>query len=359
MESMVELFGGVYRGKRVFITGHTGFKGSWLALWLQRLGAVTRGFSIDIPTTPSHHALLNPEDSGEFGDIRDFAKLKNEIERFRPHVVFHLAAQPLVCCSYENPLETLTTNIIGTANLLEALRGMEGVEAVLNITSDKCYKNSQDGAAFKECDPLGGDDIYSASKACSEIITNSYKKSFLHKLPLITCRAGNVIGGGDWAANRLFCDIARAYEQKKPLKIKNPGFSRPWQFVLEPLAGYLRAGELLIKGDSSLSSAYNFGTLERSWKVREIAALACTKLGVEYEFTQGSYDEARLLALDCSRAKEELGFTHILDTKEAVEMSAAWYEEYYKKSRVISSAQLEDYVAKAKAKGAIWSGRGD
>ena len=258
MENMVgmeKLFGGIYKKRRGLITGNTGFKGSWLGLWLYELGAIVHGLSLEPKTNPNHYTLANYKIETDLIDITDFEKVKKSVDTFYPEIIFHLAAQPLVEYSYNNPLETFNTNIIGTANLLEASKNNNSLKAIVIVTSDKCYENREWIWSYREFDPLGGYDPYSASKACSEIIISSYRNSFFnideyhksHNILIASARAGNVIGGGDWSEDRLIPDIVRAASCNKTVIIRSPNALRPWQHVLEPLSGYLLIGQKLLE----------------------------------------------------------------------------------------------------------------
>ena len=257
------MFGGVYRNKRVLVTGHTGFKGSWLCKWLNHLGAEVFGYSLNPSTEPNHFDLSNPKVNSHINNIQDLNSVKDFIAKSEPEIIFHLAAQPLVIKSYKEPLETFSTNIIGTANILEAARYVDTVKAVIIITTDKCYKNKECIYGYRETDELGGYDPYSASKACTELVTESYKNSFFNEdnsgLLIASARAGNVLGGGDWTSNRIFKDIAIAASEKEKLILRNPESIRPWQHVLEPLSGYLLLGQLLFQNRKEFAEPWNFG----------------------------------------------------------------------------------------------------
>ena len=251
---MQNLFGGIYKDKTVLVTGHTGFKGSWLAYWLSRMGAKVVGYSLEAPTQPNHIALLRMDMVSVTGDIRDMEKLDAAFQTHQPEIVFHLAAQPLVRRSYEDPVETYETNVMGTLKVFEACR-KHAVKAIVNITSDKAYENKEWVWGYRENDPMGGYDPYSASKGCADLLANSYRSSFFnpetykktHRTLLASCRAGNVIGGGDWAKDRLMTDIMLSVSQGKKVNIRNPHATRPWQHVLEPLSGYLHVGQKLLE----------------------------------------------------------------------------------------------------------------
>ena len=290
------MFGGVYRNKRVLVTGHTGFKGSWLCKWLNHLGAEVFGYSLNPSTEPNHFDLSNPKVNSQINNIQDFNSVRDFIIKSEPEIIFHLAAQPLVIKSYKEPLETFTTNVIGTANILEAVRYIDTVKAVIIITTDKCYKNKECIYGYRETDELGGYDPYSASKACTELVTESYKNSFFNEdntgLLIASARAGNVLGGGDWTSNRIFKDIAIAASEKEKLILRNPESIRPWQHVLEPLSGYLLLGQLLFQNRKEFAEPWNFGpSYNSNITVRELvnivkkvytSYLPCGRGAVEY-----------------------------------------------------------------------------
>ena len=330
--------GHAYSGRSVFLTGHTGFKGAWLAEWLLSLGAEVTGYSFDIPTTPSLFEGLGLASRLHDlrGDVRELGSLSKAMSEAKPAIVFHLAAQALVRESYDDPIRTFATNVMGTANVLEAARYVDSVKAVVVVTTDKVYENEDQGRAFKESDPLGGHDPYSASKAGAEIVFSSYTRSFLRGsfLHAASARAGNVIGGGDWAADRLVPDCVRAWLKSEKVLVRNPASVRPWQHVLEPLSGYLLIGQRLLERPERVSGeAFNFGpggeatrtTLElvnemqRAWP------------GADHEvrpLTDGKR-EAALLSLDPSKAKQELGWKPRLDFT----ATAAWTAEWYRAAR--------------------------
>jgi len=327
-----------WRGRRVFLTGHTGFKGGWLATWLLSVGARVTGYALAPGTEPSffERCDLAWRLGSEIADIRNRARLLAAMEMSRPEVVFHLAAQPLVRRSYEVPALTFETNVIGTVNLLEAVRALSSVRAVVIVTSDKCYQNREWPWAYREEDSLGGRDPYSASKACTEIVAEAYGRSFLQSgcrdVGFATTRAGNVIGGGDWSADRLVPDAIRALQAEIPLVVRNPSSIRPWQHVLEPLAGYLVLAERLYEDGGRFSGAYNFGPGEDgAITTSEIADLAIRLWG------SGSWQaampreeaphEARYLRLDAGKARQILGWRPRLNVAQALELTVAWYRE--------------------------------
>jgi len=342
-----------WENKRVLITGHTGFKGSWLTLCLSLLGAKVKGYSLKPKTNDDHFVVAKIDKlcSSVTGDIRDFEKLKKEIKNFKPEIIFHLAAQSLVQQSYYKPLETYSTNIIGTVNLLEILRECEFVKVLINVTSDKCYKNIGKLKRYKETDPLGGNDPYSSSKSCSEIITEAYRKSFFnnHEIQISTVRAGNVIGGGDWAEYRLIPDIMRAFVKRKEIVLRNPDSIRPWQYVLEPLSGYLL---LASKMDKKFDGAWNFGPKEKKLiNVRTIAKTITTILGkgtIKELRDPGIFREENILMLDSSKSVKLLGWRPKLSVLDAIKWTTNWYYEYFRTPKDIVSysiKQINEYFS--------------
>lgn len=321
--------------KKVLITGHSGFKGSWLALWLSILGAKVTGVSLPPVTIPNLCSLIQLNDliDEHFIDIRDAEALSQVVNKTSPDIVFHLAAQPLVRASYRNPLETFSTNIMGTANLLDSLRGHNSVKVAVLITTDKVYKNQEWEYPYRENDTLGGYDPYSASKAASEIIAASYRDAFLtdQGVALATTRAGNVIGGGDWSEDRLIPDAVRAWESKIPLQIRSPFSVRPWQHVLEPLSGYLVLAEQLWQ-DKNLAGAYNFGPeTNTSATVKEVIKHANKYYGrgeVIFDEKHDGPHEAGLLSLDISKAKSVLGVKPLWTLSETIDQTMDWYLQF-------------------------------
>lgn len=342
---------GFWRGRRVFITGHTGFKGSWLTIWLRKLGADVYGFSLpEPPSTPSHFELLKPDCHSVFGDIRDSAALEKALRESSPEIVFHLAAQPIVRLSYLAPVETFSINLMGTLNLFEACRKTPSVKAIVNITTDKCYENIETDKAYQEGDPLGGHDPYSSSKACSEILSSCYRKSFFNStgILLATCRAGNVIGGGDWAKDRLVPDIMRATAKREEAIIRNPSSIRPWQHVLDPLCGYIMLGKKLLDGNAKSATAWNFGpALEDCLTVQQIAR-KIAKLWKKVKCTEAnsvnqSLHEAKILKLDCRKAQNELGWKSIWNSAKAIEKTVEWYRNFYELNTLKTLEDIEVY----------------
>lgn len=325
-----------WKGRRVFLTGHTGFKGSWLSLWLQDLGACLTGLSLSPPTNPSLFDVAGVEKgmTSLIGDIRDFPTVKQAISTARPEIVIHMAAQPLVRYSYTHPVETYSTNVMGTVHVLEAARQTPSVQAIINVTSDKCYENREWVWGYRENEPMGGVDPYSSSKGCSELVTNAYRRSFMEHshIALASARAGNVIGGGDWANDRLIPDILRAIEQGKPVRIRSPQAIRPWQHVLEPLSGYLLLAERLVKEGNVWSEGWNFGPSEDdarpvSWIAAKLTEMWGDSACWESDFTNHPH-EATFLRLDCSKAHAILGWHPRWTLAEALKAIIEWHRTY-------------------------------
>ncbi len=330
-----------WRGHRVFLTGHTGFKGGWLALWLATLGAHVRGYALDPCTEPNLFTIARVANTLEDirGDIRDRGKLESSMTEFAPQVVFHLAAQPLVRESYADPLGTYATNVMGTAYVLEAVRKTPSVGAVVCVTTDKCYENREWVWPYRETDPLGGFDPYSSSKACAEIVSAAYRKSFFpvdslsqHGVALATARAGNVIGGGDWSADRLIPDLIRGFVNHQPASIRRPKAVRPWQHVLGPLHGYILLAEQLLAQKTEFATAFNFGpSNDDAWTVEDIATRVSALWGNGAGWTlhaDPGMHEAGCLKLDASKAYTELKWKPALEIEEALNWLVAWYRAW-------------------------------
>ncbi|MSN24630.1 MAG: CDP-glucose 4,6-dehydratase [Geobacter sp.] len=326
-----------WRGKKIFLTGHTGFKGSWLCLWLNSLGAQVTGYALEPPTDPSLFGLARIDElvTSVIADVRDGERLAFEMAKAAPDIVIHMAAQPLVRDSYKIPVETYTTNVMGTVNLLEAVRRTPGVQAVLNVTTDKVYENREWPWGYRENEPFGGYDPYSNSKACSELVTAAYRSSYFnpaeydrHGVALATARAGNVIGGGDWAGDRLIPDILRSILAGEPVLIRNPQAIRPWQHVLEPLSGYLLLIQKLCEDGSSYAGGWNFGPAEDDVRpVEWLASRICQLWGDQaaYIIDDGKHPhEAHYLKLDCSKARAELGWRPKWNLEKTLESIVAW-----------------------------------
>jgi len=325
-----------WRGKRVLLTGHTGFKGGWLSLWLQAMGASVRGLSLAPASDPNLFTAANVGQHMEHQvqDIRDFEATAHSISAHRPEIVFHLAAQPLVRLSYQEPVATYATNVMGTVHVLEACRQAGSVKAVLNVTTDKCYENMSWCWGYREGDPLGGHDPYSNSKACAELATDSYRRAFLSEIDLATAtaRAGNVIGGGDWADDRLVPDCLRALERGMPVRIRYPKATRPWQHVLEPLSGYLVLAERLYEGGGAYAEPWNFGPQEESvLSVQQIVEKLCGLWGGNASWsleTGEHFHEATQLKLDISKAKSRLGWRPRWTINTALEKVVEWHQAW-------------------------------
>lgn len=326
-----------WQGKRVFLTGHTGFKGSWLSLWLQSLGVQLTGFALPAPTQPSlfEEACVGDGMYSVIGDIRDLSSLQQALLAVKPEIVIHMAAQPLVRYSYQNPVETYATNVMGTVHLLEAVRNTPGVKAVVNITTDKCYENREWIWGYRENEQMGGYDPYSNSKGCAELVSAAYRSSFFHAnsyeqhgVALATARAGNVIGGGDWAQDRLIPDILSAFELGKCVDIRNPDAVRPWQHVLEPLRGYLTLAELLFAHGPNFAEAWNFGPHDEDakpvgWIVEQMAALWGS--GAQWQIDTAVHPhEACYLKLDTANARGRLGWRPALRLNDALSLIIDW-----------------------------------
>ena len=344
-----------WRGRSVFLTGHTGFKGGWLAHWLCELGAKVHGYSMEPPTPTNFFTeakVMARVETSSIGNILDLDSLRTALKASNAEIVFHLAAQPLVRRSYKEPVETLTTNIIGTANVLDACRSVESVTAIVNVTSDKCYENQEWFWPHREIDPLGGYDPYSASKACAEIVTGAYRSSFFAErgLQLASARAGNVIGGGDWAAGRLIPDFLRAFDSGEVLKIRSPDAVRPWQHVLEPLCGYLTLAENLYTAQGCYADAWNFGPSDGdsrsvSWIVKEL----CDRTGGGQYSTDRHEQphEANVLSLDSSKAKAVLGWAPRWGLETALSKTLEWHKAWRSKADMaeFTCRQIQAYIS--------------
>ncbi|MDX4026194.1 CDP-glucose 4,6-dehydratase [Aliarcobacter skirrowii] len=364
---MTSLFSGIYKDKTVLVTGHTGFKGSWLCFWLKQMGAKVVGYSLEAPTNPNHIELLDLDIISIIGDIRDLDKLNQVFSEYKPDIVFHLAAQPLVRLSYENPIETYETNVIGTLKVFEASR-INNVKAIVNITSDKAYENKEWIWGYRENDPMGGYDPYSSSKGCADILATSYRNSFFnikdykktHNTLIATCRAGNVIGGGDWAKDRLITDIMISVSIGKKVSIRNPKATRPWEHVLEPLSGYLHIGQKLLEEKVEFAEAWNFGPSdEGSITVEEVVQNVkkhWDKIDYEINKDPNQLHEANLLKLDCSKAHILLKWKDVWDSETTFEKTVKWYKSYYENNKeILTQSDLESYITDAKAKNIEWA----
>jgi CDP-glucose 4,6-dehydratase len=363
------MFGGTYSGRRVFVTGHTGFKGSWLASWLADLGADVSGYALEPPTDPG---LFDALALGErlrhvVADVRDRDRLVAEMAAARPSVIFHLAAQPLVRLGYADPHETFETNVMGTVNVLEAARACDSVAAVVVVTSDKCYDNPEDGRPFREGDAMGGRDPYSASKGCAELVAAAYRASFFdadESASVATVRAGNVIGGGDWAPDRILPDSVRALAAGEPVLVRNPAAVRPWQHVLEPLSGYLQLGARMIGHDRrEYEGAWNFGPNAEDgarpfrWVVEQFLEEWGAGSWTTPDEAVGQPHEAHFLRLNSDKARERLQWAPVWDVAASVCQTAAWYRDFYQgvPAHELVDRQLRDYERDAAAGGLMWA----
>lgn len=363
-------FHGVFEGQTVLVTGHTGFKGSWLAAWLLRLGAHVVGYSKDIPTQPSLFELGHLADrlTHHIGDVRDLPTLHRVVQESRPRFVFHLAAQPIVSTSYKDPLETLSSNVMGTAHVMEALRTADWPCTAVVITSDKCYDNVEWVWGYRETDAMGGKDVYSGSKGAAELVFKSYWHSFFNRpdcpVQAVTARAGNVIGGGDWAADRIVADCIRAWQAGKPVEIRSPMATRPWQHVLEPLSGYLALAEQMARTGRFNGDAYNFGP--RAEQNRTVVQLL-GDLGEIWGFDAREqaytvtgnvpFHEAGLLKLNCDKALLNLGWESNLSYAECMRMTGQWYRDVLREGRdalACTQAQIAEYEALAAERARVW-----
>lgn len=363
-------FSDAYSGQRVLVTGHTGFKGSWLVLWLLNLNAKVAGYSLYLPSNPSNFEILGLKDKiiHYDGDIRDLKKLNKAFDEFQPQIVFHLAAQPIVSVSIDDPKGTFDTNVGGTVNVLECMRQHSSVEAAVIITSDKCYQNFEWEWGYRENDRLGGNDPYSASKACAEIVSNAYLDSYFYKKEsprVATTRAGNVIGGGDWAKDRIIPDCIRSLSNDSEITIRNPSATRPWQHVLEPVCGYLWLGALLLDNQEAvIGEAFNFGPGNNDIKtVSQIVELLIKYWGNGREYCFHSEEnvnyqkESTLLKLSCEKALSRLGWHTILPIEDAVKLSAEWYHKFYNNHSMyqFSCDQIRYFCQKAIERNMPWT----
>jgi CDP-glucose 4,6-dehydratase len=349
-----------WQGKRVLLTGHTGFKGSWLSLWLQSMGAQVTGYALSPPTNPSLFEIAEVAQgmTSVIGDIRDLANLQAVFAEHQPEIVIHMAAQPLVRYSYQNPVDTYSTNVMGTVHLLEAVRNTPGVKAVVNITTDKCYENREWVWGYRENEPMGGFDPYSNSKGCAELVSAAYRSSFFnannyaqHGVAIATVRAGNVIGGGDWAQDRLIPDILAAFEQGRKVDIRNPNAIRPWQHVMEPLRGYLTLAEQLFEHGPSFGEGWNFGPNDEDakpvgWIVEQLAAL--WGADAQWQVDTGEHPhEAHYLKLDISKARSRLDWHPALRLEDALALIIDWSKQLVAGAnmRQLTLTQLQTYQA--------------
>lgn len=343
-----------WRDKRVLLTGHTGFKGGWLSLWLQSMGAELKGLALDPPTSPSFFVEANVGQGmvSQIGDIRDYDTVLKAVREFKPEIVIHMAAQPLVRYSYKNPIETYATNVMGTAHLLEAVRQVGTAKVVINVTTDKCYENKEWVWGYREDEPMGGFDPYSNSKGCSELVTSAYRRSYFKGMgiALASARAGNVIGGGDWAEDRLVPDILRALENNQPVVIRSPDSIRPWQHVLEPLSGYLTLAEKLWDEPNRYAEGWNFGPKEEGARpVRWIVERMASKWSdASWRVDDGNHPhEANYLKLDISKARQRLYWTPRWDLETALNKIVTWHQAWLSKAdmRSLCLEQIDQYIS--------------
>ena len=370
--SSKSMFKGIYKDRTVLVTGHTGFIGSWLVLWLQSLGAKVIGYSLEPPTKPSLFETLGLENeiTHIIGNVQDNQNLSDNIEKYKPEIVIHLAAQPLVRVSYEDPVETFRTNILGTVNILDSIRKSGSVSSCVVMTSDKCYQNLDADRFHKETDPLGGSDPYSASKGAAEIITNSFRNSFFNKSNIATVRAGNVIGGGDWAKDRIVPDCIRALTTNKKIMVRNPSSIRPWQFVLEPISGILWLGSKLYTKPEKYSEAWNLGPNQTSNITVEKVVQNIIRIWDKDGSEKGSWldtskesknqpNESISLLLDSTKALTSLEWKTIYSFETAINQTVSWYKSYYNNDtsmKELSVHQIEQYSKTADQMNITWAG---
>ncbi len=347
-----------WKGKNVFLTGHTGFKGGWLSLWLASMGAKVTGYALAPNTSPNLFDVLAIDsliEKSHIADIRDLASLQNTLSKAKPDVLIHMAAQPLVRYSYTNPVETYSTNVMGTVHVLESMRAIDSVRASVVVTTDKCYENKEWAWGYRENEPMGGYDPYSSSKGCAELVTSAYRQSYFSNSnstnKVASARAGNVIGGGDWSEDRLIPDAIKAFEANKPLIIRNPLATRPWQHVLEPLSGYLILAQALYDQGSPFASGWNFGPCdEDSRPVQEVVDLLISSWGYSASWEKEGSEhphEASLLKLDCSKARTQLGWIPKWNLETATQKIVQWQRAYQAKENMqeVSLSQINDYMS--------------
>ena len=357
---MVKMDLSLYKGKKIFITGHTGFKGSWMALWLKSMGATVTGYSLAAPTEPNHWNLLKLDITSHINTVADYIPLETAMKEAQPDIVFHLAAQPLVLPSYEDPMETMYSNVVGTLNCLEAARHIPSIKAICVVTTDKCYLNMSTPTPYAETASLGGRDPYSASKACSEIITQSYRHSFLAAsgIHVATCRGGNVVGGGDWGEFRLIPDIINTLVKGETLTLRHPDAVRPWQHVLDCLSGYLTIGQQLLAKEPNAADAWNIGPQKAATKtVCEVATLISNywkPIPIHFDAAPQQHEE-HYLTLDSGKIHEYYNWEPVWEFETSIQKTVDWARAYYDAQTCITSVQLKNYITDAKIKKAPWA----
>jgi CDP-glucose 4,6-dehydratase len=362
-----DLFNGIYRNRRVLVTGHTGFKGSWLCAWLQELGAQVSGYALAPYSDPNHFSLIGKGVRSHLDDLLNQETLTCVFAEQEPEIVFHLAAQPLVRRAYREPWETYQSNVMGTLAMLEAARSTSSVRAVVAITTDKVYHNHEWEWGYREEDRLGGYDPYSSSKACAEILLQSYRQSYWnlsrygkdHHVLLATARAGNVVGGGDWSEDRLVPDLMKAAAAGSKVPIRSPNAIRPWQHVLDCLSGYLILGQRLLQQESACASSFNFGPVdEDALSVREVVSRITQHwpaFSCEIIEPPARLHEAGFLKLDCSRAHAQLHWKPVWNAEDAFRQTTNWYRDYYQHNRANTAQDIADYIACARQRGLVWA----
>ena len=342
-----------WQGKRVYLTGHTGFKGSWLSLWLHSMGAIVKGYALNPPTSPSlfDEAYVADMIDSEIGDIRDLNQLKSSMVEFNPDIVIHMAAQPLVRLSYKEPLETYETNVMGTAKVLESARSCVNLRAIVSVTTDKCYENKEWVWGYREDESMGGYDPYSSSKGCAELVSSAYRRSFMEEqgVGLATARAGNVIGGGDWADDRLIPDILKAFEKNNSVVIRNPSSTRPWQHVLEPLSGYLVLAQALYENPTRYAEGWNFGPHDEDAKSVDwiLNHMVTNWPGASWQLDQDAHPhEAGYLKLDVSKAKARLNWQPTWHLESTLEKIVKWHQAWLNQEdmQALCLQEINDYM---------------
>lgn len=355
------MFNNTYNNKRVLVTGHTGFKGSWLAFWLEKMGADVYGIALEPNTQPNHFELLGLNIKHYIQDIRSIRETQKIIKSINPEIIFHLAAQPLVRHSYYEPLETYQTNVLGTINILEIARNIPALKAVVVVSSDKCYENKELNDGYAESDAMGGPDPYSSSKGCVELVTAAYRRSFFNtenSTLIATARAGNVIGGGDWANERIFTDIVHAASCGETVSLRYPDAIRPWQHVLEPLSGYLSLASYLYNGNKEFASAWNFGPhSEKKYTVLDLVKEAKNNWKkIEFDIDNNDHPyETKNLILDISKASDIMKWQPVWSFRKTIHESTHWYKEFYENNNIITYNTLLQYIESAQKKGLSWS----